>query len=120
MMEWCDWIVALFCVGSGVGIAGFWIQRLATNQVDLDQHVMRLHVVAEFVTCGALVAGGIATFVDARAPATLVLVGVALGLLVYACLQSPAFYPNERQTRVSLRITLIVAASVFVLRVATL
>jgi hypothetical protein len=119
-MRASDWIVALFCLGSGVGIAGFWIQRLASHRVDLDQHVMRLHVVAEFVTCGALAAGGIATFVDARAPATLVLVGVALGLLVYACLQSPAFYPDERQTRVSLWITLIVAAAVFVLRVTTL
>ena len=119
-MRLSDWVVALFCVGSGVGIAGFWIQRLATSQVDLDQKVLRLHVVAEFVTCGALIAGGIATFVDARAPATLVLVGVALGLLVYACLQSPAFYPDERQTRVSLWITLIAAAAVFVLRVTTL
>jgi len=119
-MRLSDWIVALFCLGSGVGIAGFWIQRLATKKVDLDQPVMRLHVAAEFVTCGALGAGGIATFVDARAPATLVLVGVALGLLVYACLQSPAFYPNERRTRVSLWITLIAAAAVFVLRVTTL
>ena len=119
-MSWSDWIVALFSLGSGVGIAGFWIHRRATRRVDLDQHVMRLHVIAEFATCGALAAGGIATFVDARAPATLVLVGVALGLLVYACLQSPAFYPDERQTRVSLWITLIAAAAVFVLRVTTL
>jgi hypothetical protein len=119
-VSWCDWIVALFCLGSGVGIAGFWVQRLATGQVDRSQAVMRLHVIAEFVTCGALAAGGVATFVDARAPATLVIVGVALGLLVYACLQSPAFYPDERQTRVSLWVTLVLAAGVLALRLATL
>jgi hypothetical protein len=116
----CDWIVALFCLGSGVGVAGFWIQRLATHRVDLAQHVMRLHLVAEFVTGGTLLAGGIATFVDARAPATLVIVGLALGLLVYASIQSPAFYPDERQTRVSLYGTLIGAVAVLVLRLATL
>jgi hypothetical protein len=119
-MERCDWIVALFCLGSGVGIAGFWIQRLVTHQVDRSQHVMRLHVIAEFVTCGALIAGAIATFVDARAPATLVLVGVALGLLVYACLQSPAFYPDEKTTRVSLWLTLVAALTVLILRLSTL
>jgi hypothetical protein len=81
---------------------------------------MRLHVIAEFVTSGALIAGGIATFVDARAPATLVIVGVAIGLLVYACVQSPAFYPDERQTRVSLWVTLVAGVAVLALRLATL
>jgi hypothetical protein len=119
-VSWCDWIVALFCVGSGVGVVGFWLQRLAARRVPLDQHVIRLHLVAELVTGGALIAGGIATFVNARAPATLVIVGVALGLLVYASIQSPAFYPDERLTRASLWLTLIGAIAVFALRLATL
>jgi len=115
-----DWIVALFCFGSGVGVVGFWFQRLAARRVALDQQVLRLHIVAEFVTGGMLLAGGIATFVDARASATLVVVGVALGLLVYASVQSPAFYPDERLTRLSLYGTLIGAVAVLVLRLATL
>jgi hypothetical protein len=119
-MSWSDWIVALFCIGSGVGVVGFWLGRFAARRVALDQHVMRLHVVAEFVTGGTLLAGGIATLVDARAPATLVLVGVALGLLVYASIQSPAFYPDERLTRLSLWGTLIGAVTVIVLRLVTL
>jgi len=119
-MNVSDWIVALFCLGSGIGVVAFWVQRLASRRVGLDQQVMRLHVVAEFVTGGMLLAGSIATFVDARAAATLVVVGVALGLLVYASIQSLAFYPDERQTRVSLYGTLIGAVAVLVLRLATL
>ena len=119
-MSLCDWIVALICLGSGAGVVGFWVQRLAARRVALDQQVMRLHLVAEFVTGGMLFAGGIATFVDARAPTTLVLVGVALGLLVYASVQSPAFYPDERQTRIALWFTLALAAGALVLRLATL
>ena len=67
-----------------------------------------------------MIAGGIATFVDARAPVTLLVVGVALGLLVYASVQSPAFYPDEKATRVSLWLTLATALTVLVLRLATL
>ena len=119
-MEWCDWIVALFCLGAGIGVIGFWVQRLAVGRVALDQRVMQLHLAAEFTTGGALIAAAIATFVDARAPATLVLVGVGLGLLVYASVQSPAFYPEEKVVRVSLWLTLVSAAVVFALRVATL
>jgi hypothetical protein len=115
-----DWIVALFCLGSGAGVVGFWVQRLAARRVDSKQYVMRLHVAAEFVTGAALIAGAIATFADARAPATLVLVGVGLGLLVYASVQSPAFYPDEKQTRISLWVTLVAAVAVFALRLATL
>ncbi|HEV2686614.1 MAG TPA: hypothetical protein VGW79_08245, partial [Actinomycetota bacterium] len=99
---------------------GFWVQRILTKKVPFDQHVMRLHLAAESVTAGALIAGGIATFADARAPATLVTVGLGLGLLVYAAVQSPAFYPDERETRAFLWMTLAATAIVFVLRVATL
>ncbi len=119
-MEWCDWIVGLYCLGSGVGIAGFWVQRLIARRVPLDQNVMRLHLAAELITAAALIAAAIATFADARAPATLVTDGVALGLLVYASVQSPAFYPEEKVIRVSLWLTLVSAAVVFALRVATL
>jgi hypothetical protein len=47
-------------------------------------------------------------------------VGIGLGLLVYACVQSPAFYPNEPEIRATLWLTLLGAIAVFVLRVATL
>ena len=83
-MKASDWIVALVLLGCGGGIAGFWISRLATHKVALDQYVMRLHLAAEFLTSAALFAGGIATLVDARARTTVVIVGVSLGLLVYA------------------------------------
>ena len=119
-MEWCDWIVALFNVGAGIGVVGFWVQRFAAKRVATGQPVMRLHLAAEFVTAAALIAGGIATFVSARAPATLVTVGLGLGLLVYASVQSPAFYPEEPQARALLWVTLVAAVLVFALRVATL
>jgi hypothetical protein len=117
---WSDWIVGLYCLATGSGVAGYWAVRLSAHKVVLDQYVIRLHVAAEYVTAGALIAGGIATFVSARAPATLVTVGLGLGLLVYAAVQSPAFYPEERQTRVALALTAVATLLVFALRVATL
>ncbi|MGZ6528012.1 MAG: hypothetical protein ACXVES_12590 [Actinomycetota bacterium] len=119
-MSVSDWIVALFTLTSGLGIVGFWVQRLAARRVNLEDKVPRLHVAAEFVTGAALMAGGMATFVDARAPWSVVTVGLGLGLLVYACVQSPAFYPEERQIRATLWLTLLGTIAVFALRVATL
>jgi len=116
----CDWIVALFCLSSGVGILGFWVQRLIARQVALDQPVMRFHLAAELLTGAALVGASVATFVDARAPGTVTTVGLGLGLLVYASVQSPPFYPEDRRIRVTLGLTFVAAAAVFVLRVATL
>jgi hypothetical protein len=119
-MNVCDWIVALFCLASGIGVAGFWAMRFAGHRVDPSQQMIRLHLVAEFTTAAALIAAGIATFVDARAGTTLVLVGVSLGLLVYASVQSPAFYPEERSVRALLWFTLLGATLVFVYRMVTL
>jgi hypothetical protein len=119
-VTWSDWVVALFGVGGGAGVFGFWMRRFAQKKVATREYIMRLHLVAEFVTAAALIAGGAATFVEARAPATLVTVGLGLGLLVYAAVQSPAFYPDERLVRAQLWLTLVVTVAVFVLRVATL
>lgn len=119
-MSVSDWIIALFSLTSGAGIVGFWVQRLAARRVKLEEHVMRLHLAAELITGAALIAGGVATFVDARAPWSVLTVGIGLGLLVYACVQSPAFYPNEREIRATLWLTLLGAIALFVLRVATL
>lgn len=119
-MHVSDWIVALFCVGSGAGVFGFWMLRFAQKKVATGDHIIRLHLAAEFITAAALIAAGIATFVDARAPATLVTVGVGLGLLVYAAVQSPALYPDERFVRVQLWVIFVVTTAMFVLRVATL
>jgi len=116
----CDWIVALFCLSAGVGIIAFWAQRLAARQVDLDQPLMRFHLAAEFVTGAVLTAAAVATFVDARAPGTVATVGLGLGLLVYASLQSPPFYPDDKRIRVTLWLTLVATVAVFVFRVATL
>ena len=119
-MNASDWIVGLYCIGAGLGVLGFWIARLAAKKVEKQQYTMQLHLVAEFTTATALLGGGVATFVSARSPATLVTVGVGLGLLVYAAVQSPAFYPDEQLIRGQLWVTFVATTAVFVLRVATL
>lgn len=119
-MEWCDWIVGLYCLGSGVGLVFFWPVRLLARKVPLNDKVTRHHLAAELFTAAALLAGGIATLVDARAPGTLVTVGLGLGLLAYAAVQSPPFYPNEKLIRVGLWFVLVMTTAVFALRVATL
>ena len=119
-MKLCDWIVALFCLSAGVGVIGFWVERLVARQVALDQPVMRFHLAAEFVTGTVLTAAAVATFLDARAPGTVAMVGLGLGLLVYASVQSPPFYPDDKRIRVTLWLTLVATVAVFVFRVATL
>ncbi|HJT37281.1 MAG TPA: hypothetical protein VJ818_02555 [Actinomycetota bacterium] len=119
-MRWSDWIVSLFCLGSGVGVILFWTQRLMQKKVETHRYVMRLHLVAESITAAALIGGGVSTFVAARAPGTVVTVGLGLGLLVYAAVQSPAFYPEERFVRGQLWVIFVLTTAVFVLRAATL
>jgi hypothetical protein len=119
-MEWCDWVVAIYAFTAGAGIAGFWVARIAVGRARLDQPVTRFHVIAEFATAWALVLAGAATIRDPRAPVTIALVGLGTGLLVYASIQSPPFYPDEPIIRYALWATLVSAIAVFALRVATL
>jgi hypothetical protein len=119
-VELCDWIVGLYCLGCGVGLVVYWSARLMAHQVPLDESIMRHHLAAEFFAAAALIAAGIATLADARAPGTLVTVGLGLGLLVYAAVQSPALYPQERLIRVGLWVLLALTLAVYVYRVATL
>jgi hypothetical protein len=81
---------------------------------------MRHHLAAEFFAAAGLIAGGIATFASARAPGTLVTVGLGLGLLVYAAVQSPGLYPNDPLIRRGLWFLLALTVAVFAYRVATL
>ena len=119
-MNASDWIVGLYCVGAGLGVLGFWIARLIAKKVETQRYMIQLHLVAEFITATALLGGGVATFVSARSGPTLVTVGLGLGLLVYAAVQSPAFYPDEKLIRGQLWVTFVATTGVFVLRVATL
>ena len=119
-MSLCDWIVALFCLSAGAGIVGFWAQRLIAGQVAMDQPLMRFHLAAELLTGAVLVLAAVETFVDARAPRTVATVGLGLGLLVYASVQSPPFYPDDKRIRATLWLTAFAAVGVFLLRVATL
>jgi hypothetical protein len=119
-MEFCDWIVALYCLGAGAGVLGFWIQRLAAGRVPKGDPVMRHHLAAEFTTAAGLFAGGIGTIWSPRHGVSVALVGLGLGLLFYASIQSPPFYPEERLVRVSLWGTLVTAALALILRLVTL
>jgi len=119
-VEWSDWIVALYCFGSAAGVIGFWIARLSAKRVAIGDAVMRHHVAAEFVTGAALLTAGIATVVRARNPISVCLVGLGLGALLYAGIQSQPFYPDEPAIRASLWGTLVTAVFVLALRLATL
>ncbi len=89
------WYAALFAIGTGVVIAGFWIvalaigthQRLLAGRTDA-----RAHVAAEFVTAALLVAGGIATIARPAATSSALLYGLGGGALTYALVEAPAHY----------------------------
>jgi len=119
-MSGSDWVVGIYCFLAGAGIAGFWVARIAVGRARMSDPVIRHHVIAEFMTAWALVLAGAATMRDARAPVTVALVGLGTGLLVYASVQSPPFYPDEPLIRYSLWVTLVSAIAVFAIRIATL
>lgn len=103
-MSVSEWYVALFSLGAGAGIMAYWVIALVFGSLPvprLDLPGALAHVAAEMVT-GALLVGGGLVALTSDAGWVEPTLGVGLGAMVYALIQSPGFYPDDRAPRLAL------------------
>lgn len=90
--------VGVLATVSGVGILGLWTMLLATHQVpelSAGDKAIWFHMAAEYLLGALLVtAGALLTFNGDRT-AIRILVGSALGAMVYSTINSPGYYARE-------------------------
>jgi hypothetical protein len=101
-MSPADWYIALFSLGSGVGIIAFWLTTFVRGKLDEvagGRGDIGFHAVAELVTGAILVAGAVAIVADAAGRAAVMLSTFGLGLLVYSLIQSPGHYVMIKDRR---------------------
>jgi hypothetical protein len=92
--------IAVVSLVTGTGMFVFWSMAVLSRKVpEIEEGRVDIwfHVAAEFATALALVGGGAAVLVDARAPWSVGLSSLGLGLLVYTLIASPGFYAERRQ-----------------------
>ena len=101
-MSVADWYIALFSLGSGVGILAFWtsaIRERRVADVASGRHDIWFHITAELTTAALLVGGAIAIFIDANGRATAVISTFGLASLLYSLIQSPGHYVAVKDKR---------------------
>lgn len=116
-MTLAQWYVVLFCLGTGVAMAGYWSWVLATGALPAlisDRALGRAHVAAELLTAALLIAGGVVLLVDEDAA---VVAALGTGALLYALVSSPALYPGNRTVRTALSVGAVFAVPAAVLLV---
>jgi hypothetical protein len=123
-MSAADWYIALFSLGSGVGILGFWgavVARGRGREVAAGRREIAFHVAAELVTGAVLIAGGVAILADAKSRESVVMSTLGLGLLLYSLIQSPGHYIVEKDRRMvaTFAATWVFAIPAIVLRFAS-
>ncbi len=86
--------VAWYCISAGLLMAAWWANDLrlgAWNRGDRTHGEMGLHLTAEFVTAGLLIASGSAWLAAGSAAGALV--AASLGMLLYTVIVSPGIEP---------------------------
>jgi hypothetical protein len=87
---------ACFAIAVGVVMGGWWtldIRSGALRRPDRRPIEIGLHLTAELVTAGLLVAGGLTTLAGGGT----VLLILALGMLLYTVIQSPGYFLARRE-----------------------
>jgi len=120
-MSGADWYIALFSLGSGLGIIVFWIAAFVRGRFDEvagGREDIAFHTVAELVTGAILAAGAVAILLDADGRAAELLSTLGLGLLLYSLLQSPGHYVARQDRRMvrTFAVTWVFAIPAVVLR----
>lgn len=89
--------VAWYCILVGLLMVAWWANDLrlgAWNRGDRTRGEMGLHLMAEFVTAGLLIASGSAWLAGGSAGDTLV--AASLGMLLYTAIVSPGYFLARR------------------------
>ncbi len=90
--------VAWYCIVVGVLLAVWWandLRRGAWNRGDRTHGELGLHLAAEFVTAGLLIASGAAWLVAGSGANAAVAAG--LGMLLYTVIASPGYFLARRE-----------------------
>jgi hypothetical protein len=90
-----DWYLAVFSLGAGVSMLGFWAWVVATRRagpMGEGRDDFGWHIAAEMLTGALLLAAGVALVVNADARASVILSGIGLGAVVYALVESAGHY----------------------------
>lgn len=91
---------AIYALIVGAGMIGQWSLSLARNHVpELKTEPIRIrfHIVTEFITAAALLAGGSALLLDIGWGLEVYL--VSMGMLLYTVMVSPGYFAQKRQWR---------------------
>ena len=115
-------LVAVYSILIGLFMIGFWVFALSKNLVPPEEKPWSItfHVIAEFSTAILLIVSGVGLWFGSEWARTLS--PLALGLLLYAVINSPGYYAQKNNLpMVAMFIVLIiltVAAIIALLRFA--
>ena len=83
-----DWYLALFSIGVGVALPGYWLAGIEKT----DQ----FHFTSEVVTGLVLLVAGLAMFIADEGDAwVIVLSSIGIGMLAYALIDAPGRYRGD-------------------------
>jgi hypothetical protein len=103
-------VVAWYAIAVGLLMAGWWTVDLragALERPDRTRAELGLHLLAEFATAAALVAGGALLLTTGTAGLTL----VGLGMLLYTVIQSPGYFLARGEREPAVLFALLVVAT---------
>jgi hypothetical protein len=103
-------VVAWYAIAVGLLMAGWWTMDLRAGALDRPDRArveLGLHLLAEFATAAALVAGGALLLVTGTAGLTL----VGLGMLLYTVIQSPGYFLARGEREPAVMFAVLVAAT---------
>jgi hypothetical protein len=103
-------IVAWYAIAVGLLMAGWWTVELrggALERPDRARVELGLHLLAEFATAAALVAGGALLLATDAAGLTL----VGLGMLLYTVIQSPGYFLARGEREPAAMFAILIAAT---------
>lgn len=88
-------LVAIYSVLIGSFMIGFWVFALSTNQIPPEEKpwLITFHVLAEFSTAILLIVSGAGLWFGSKWAR--MLSPLALGLLLYAVINSPGYYAQK-------------------------
>lgn len=85
-----DWYLALFSIGVGIALPGYWLSGIERTD--------RFHFASEVLTGLVLLAAGILMLAgDENAFRVVVLSSIGLGMLAYALIDAPGRYAGDRR-----------------------
>lgn len=89
-------LVAVYSILIGLFMIGFWVFALSTNMVPPEEKpwAITFHVIAEFSTAILLIVSGAGLWFCSEWARTLS--PLALGLLLYAVINSPGYYAQKK------------------------